>query len=119
MEGNEQSGLQEYWDSFSESEREALRKGLHAMAKLTNSTNVDGSSATVEESAGSASVMDADKFWDSYGKNIVALANYIKYGRVSPEDGLDVYRPGLVQGPEGLEPSFILKRAARRRPELL
>ena len=66
------------WDSLSESEREALQKGLHAMAELINETDVGSSSAHVEESAGSVPVMDEDRFWEAYGKNIVALANYIE-----------------------------------------
>ena len=118
MEENEQSGSQEYWDSLSEFELEALQKGLHAMADLIIDTDLDGSSASVEESAGSVPVMDADRFWDTYGTNLVAFANYCKYGLWNPEDGLDVYKPGLVQGPDGLEPAFILEKPAKRRPEL-
>ena len=118
MDKEEQGGSREFWDSLSESEREALQKGLQAMGRLIMDSDPDGSLAPVEESAGSLPVMDSDRFWDTYGTNIVAFANYIKYGVWRPEDGLDVYRPGLVEGPDGLEPGFLLERPARRRPEL-
>ncbi len=118
MGDNELSGSQEYWDSLSKSEREALQEGLHAMAELIIGIDLDGSSVPVEESAGPGTVMDADEFWDTYGTNLVAFANYCKHGLWNPEDGLDVYRPGLVEGPDGLEPGFVLVKRGKWNPDL-
>lgn len=69
-----------------------------------------------EPGGGSGQVSEADSgwFWDTYGLQLVTLANYIKYGHGDLRQGLEVYQPALEDDAGELKPVFV----RRRRPDL-
>ena len=116
MSSGEGFGGQIYRQDLSESEKEILSEGLRAFALLINEQVACPAPETSGSGDGSVPAMDADEFWDTYGANIVRFCNYMEYGRWRPEDGLDIFEPGMVSTPNGLEPAFVRRKATRWRP---
>ena len=74
----------------------SLSEGLRAFARLINEQVECPDQASSVNSDESVPTIDHEEFWDTYGANLVRFYNYFKYGYWRPEDGLDVYVPGLV-----------------------
>ena len=118
MSRGEQFGGRDYRKDLSESEREILSEGLRAFARLINEQVECPDQASSVNSDESVPTMDHEEFWDTYGANLVRFYNYFKYGYWRPEDGLDVYVPGLVDTSDGLQPAFVLAKSTRWKPPL-
>ena len=101
---------------LSELERERISEGLRAFARLINDQVGELEAPSSAGSDDTGTYMTDEEFWDTYGANLIAFYNYAKYGHWVPEDGLDMYAPGLVDTGNGLEPRFVLVKSARRNP---
>ena len=102
---------------LSELEKERISEGLRAFALLINDQVGELEAPSSAGSDDARMYMTDEEFWDTYGANLIAFYNYAKYGRWVPEDGLDMYAPGLVDTGNGPEPGFVLVKSARRNPD--
>ena len=102
---------------LSESEKERISEGLGAFARLINDQVGKLEAPSSADSDDTGTCMTDEVFWDTYGANLIGFYNYAKYGRWVPEDGLDMYAPGIVDTGNGPEPGFVLVKSARLNPD--